>query len=363
MEIGVRKVTLVISIEEQREILDMKSVLEALELLYREEAAGRALTRRRSDTVVPNQIGVYGLKSMDGVVPAFDVGAVRINSDVITWPTVGNSKRRVKVPAAPGNRWVGLILLFSVSTGEPLGIFPDGYVQRMRVGGTSGLGLKYLARDDVSVLGLIGSGWQAGSQLLAACEVRKFDKVVVYSPTRENLFNFVAEMAPQIGVEIEALDSSEAVLSQADVVLCATNSLQPVFDGTLVAPGQHLGCIKNCELDENAFRRIDRLVIHAASESPAHMMMDSARPEGLSGDLGWVADHGGIDWGSAPTLSQLITGEVRGRSSEDEVSCFANNLGLGIQFAAVGAKLLEIAREKGAGQELPTEWFTQNVHP
>ena len=68
--------TLVLSIEEQREILDMKNVLQALEILYKEEAAGRALSRRRSDTIVPNEIGVYGLKSMDGVVPAFDIGAV-----------------------------------------------------------------------------------------------------------------------------------------------------------------------------------------------------------------------------------------------------------------------------------------------
>ncbi len=353
--------TLVLSIEEQQEILDMKSVLGALEVLYREQAAGRALTRQRSDVIVPNQTGVYGLKSMDGVVPAFDVGAVRINSDVITWPKVGNTKRRVKVPAAPGNRWVGLVLLFSVSTGEPLAIFPDGFVQRMRVGGTSGLGVKYLAREDSKVLGVIGSGWQAGSQVLAACEVRNFERVVVYSPTRENLVKFVEEMAPQVSAPVIAADSAEAVVSQADVVLCATNSLQPVFDGTLVRSGQHLGCIKNCELDDNAFKRVDRLVIHSIDSSPKHLVMEEAEAPGE--DRGWDDSHGGIDWSNAPTLAQLVSGAVPGRQSSEEVTCFDNNLGLGIQFAAVGAKLLEIAKEKGAGHELPTEWFTQKVHP
>lgn len=355
--------TLVLSIEEQREILDMKNVLEALEILYKEEAAGRALSRRRSDTIVPNQIGVYGLKSMDGVVPAFDVGVVRINSDVVTWPTAGKTKRRVKVPAAPGNRWVGLILLFSISTGEPLAIMPDGYVQRMRVGGTSGLGVKYLAREDAKVLGLIGSGWQAGSQVLAACQVRDFDKVMVYSPTRENLVSFVREIGPQVKADVQAADSSETVLSEADVVLCATNSLQPVFDGKLVRPGQHLGCIKHCELDDNAFKRADRMVIHTPSASPMHQVMETVLMEELSGDQGWADDHGGIDWNGVPTLAQLVTGAVQGRNSPDEVTCFVNNLGLGIQFAAVGARLYEIAHERGVGRELPTEWFTQNVHP
>ena len=339
----------------------MKSVLDALEILYREQAVGRAVTRPRSDIIAPNQTGVYGLKTMDGVVPAFDVGAVRINSDVITWPKVGASKRRVKVPAAPGNRWVGLVLLFSVSNGEPLAIFPDGYVQRMRVGATSGLGAKFLARKDSKVLGLIGSGWQAGAQLLAACEVREIEKVVVYSPTRENLLNFVEDMANQVGVEVMAADSAEAVAAEADLVLCATNSIQPVFDGTLIRSGQHLGCIKNCELDVNAFKRIDRIVVHSQDTGPKHLVMEAAESHG--GDRGWDESHGDIDWNGVPTLAQLVAGEAEGRQSSTEVTCFANNLGLGIQFAAVGAKLLQIAREKGAGHELPTEWFTQTVHP
>ena len=355
--------TLVLSIEEQRELLDMKSVFEALEVLYREEAVGRAITRPRSDVLVPNQNGAYGLKSMDGVVPAFNVGVVRINSDVITWPTVGTAKRRVKVPAAPGDRWVGLILLFSMSTGEPLAIMPDGYVQRMRVGGTSGLGVKYLARQNADVLGILGSGWQAGAQVLAACEARNVEKVVVYSPNRENLLRFTDEIGRSVKADVIAADSPEAVLGEGDVVLCATNALQPIFDGSLLRPGQHLGCIKPCELDRTAYARVDRLIIHSPDSTPKHVVMDEARVEVLAGDKGWSADAGGVDWKSTPTLSQLITGAVEGRGSDEEVTCFANNMGLGIQFAAVGAKLLELARARGAGTELPTEWFTQNVHP
>ena len=109
---------------------------------------------------------------MDGVVPKLGVGAVRINSDIITWPKRGNNMRREKVPAAPNNRYVGLVLLFSVETGEPLAILPDGVMQRMRVGAANGLGIKYLARENAKTVGILGSGWQAGAQLMAACAVR-----------------------------------------------------------------------------------------------------------------------------------------------------------------------------------------------
>lgn len=187
--------------------------------------------------------------------------------------------------------------------------------------------------------------------------------MVAYSPTRENLLKFVDEISSEVEADVVAADSAEAAISGADVVLCATNSVQPVFDGTLVQKGQHLGCIKNCELDDNAFKRVDRLVIHAKDSSPKHLVMKGVDSGGDSEVEGWKDDHGGIDWNSAPTISQLVSGSVQGRGSEDEVTCFANNLGLGVQFAAVGAKLIEIAREKGVGHELPTEWFTQTVHP
>ena len=93
---------------------------------------------------------------------------------------------REKVPAAPGNRWVGLVLLFSVDNGEPLAIMPDGVMQRMRVGATNGLGIKYLARKNAETVGILGSGWQAGSQLMAACAVRDIKQIRCFSPTREN---------------------------------------------------------------------------------------------------------------------------------------------------------------------------------
>jgi alanine dehydrogenase len=355
--------TLIVSIEDQRELLGMQDVLDALEPMYRELADGTAVSRVRSDTICRAEDGVYGLKSMDGVVPSAGVGAVRINSDIVTWPLVNGHPRRVKVPAAPGGRWVGLILLFSISTGEPLGIVPDGFIQRMRVGGTSGLAVKSMARTDARILGVLGSGWQAGGQVLGACAVRDFSEVLVHSPNSENCRRFADEMATETGRRVRAVASPQEIMSSADVVLCATNSLQPVLHGASVRPGQFIGCIRPPELDLEAYRRADHVVIHDREWSPTHVVAGGPAVEALVVDNGWASVRDVVNWDQAPMLSQVIAGDVAGRSDDAEVTCFVNNIGTGAQFAAVGARLLQLAREKGAGHELPTEWFTQNVHP
>ena len=71
----------------------------------------------------------------------------------------------------------------------------------------------------------------------------------------------------------------------------------------------------------------------------------------------------GIDWQSLPTLSDLLCRRIKGRESDQQITAFVNNIGLGAQFAAVGAKVYEAAKAKGLGREVPLDWFTQDVHP
>ncbi len=354
--------TLVLSGEEVRDLLTMPECIAVLEEAYRELAAGRGVNRTRSDTFVPGRNGaLYSLKSMDGIAPALGVGAVRINSDVVTWPTREGNQRREKVPAAAG-RWVGLVLLFSVETGEPLAIFPDGYLQRLRVGATNGLGAKYLSRADSKVVGLIGSGWQAGGQLMAICAVRPVREVRCYSTKRENREAFAREWSRTLGVEIRAADSAEAAARGADVVLCATNTIDHVFFARWVEAGVHLSSIKRPELEPAAIRRADRVVIHTRDAKPIHNAAAGVEVPEAGEGKGWrLAEE--IDFASLPELKDLVSGHAPGRQRAEEVTCFLNNIGMGYQFAAAGAALYRKARERGVGRELPTEWFTQDVHP
>src|SRR6202011_4833165 len=115
--------------------------------------------------------------NMNGVIPDQGIAAVRVNSDILTWPASKHGVKRVKVPSAPNGRYVGLVLLFSTRTGEPLAIYPDGIVQRMRTGATSGLAAKYMAREDARIVALLGTGWQAGSQAMAICAARPIEQI------------------------------------------------------------------------------------------------------------------------------------------------------------------------------------------
>ena len=98
------------------------------------------------------------------------------------------------IPAAPGNKWVGLVLLFSAETGEPLAIFPDGIIQGIRVAASSALAARFLSREDSAIVGILGSGWQARAHAKAMCSVRAIKKILVHSPTKANRDNFAAEV-------------------------------------------------------------------------------------------------------------------------------------------------------------------------
>jgi len=271
--------------------------------------------------------------------------------------------RREKVPAAPNGRYCGLVLLFSTENGEPLAILPDGVMQRMRVGAANGLGIKYLARKNARTVGILGSGWQAGAQLMAACAVRSIETIRCFSPNPANRTAFATQMSQVLGVEVVAVDQTEDAIDGADIVMCATNTLDNVFFERWIRPGIHLSSIKLPEIELKALQRADRIVLHSHDASPIHVTArDLAFTESDKQQRGWssVVD---LDFQKLPTLPELIAGKAPGRRSDDEVTCFMNNLGLGYQFAAAGAVVYRNAKASGVGHELPTDWFTEDVHP
>jgi alanine dehydrogenase len=356
--------TLILSNDDVAKVLTIGECIDALEEAYIELAEGRGVTRTRSDTMTPTARpdALYSLKSMDGVIPKFGISAVRINSDILTWPTDGNTMRRVKVPAAPGNRYVGLVLLFSTATGEPLAILPDGVMQRLRVGAANGIALKHLAREDASVIGLLGSGWQAGAQLMAACAVRKIERVRCFSPSRDNREAFARTMTEALGIDVSPVEQPEEAIAGADVAMCATNAIDPVFYARWIEPGMCLSSIKRPEIEAAGVLKADRVVIHARESAPIFTATTGLKVEEQSDNRGWNS-AGAVDFKTLPTLPELLIGKVAGRQSDDEVTCFINNLGIGYQFAAAGAVVYRKAKESGLGRELPTDWFTEDVHP
>jgi ornithine cyclodeaminase/alanine dehydrogenase-like protein (mu-crystallin family) len=349
---------LVLSNDEIAGLMAMPDYMAALEPMYRDYAGERALLSPRFDNMVPSPHAgaYYSFKHMGGSWPAQGVQALRVNSDVVTHPVVAGRPRRVKQPMADG-RWVGLVLLFSTDTGKLLALFPDGVMQRMRVGAASGLALKHLAREDASTLALIGTGWQAGAQLMAARAVRNFRDVRVYSPRRESREAFVAEHEG-----VRAVDSAEECVAGADVILAATSSMVRVLEPAWLGPGAHIGCIKSQEIDGEVLDRCDRVFVHNRRQAKQYNNVMPGTPNvDEEQEEGWWKDPARRE--RYPDLGELLSERAPGRERADEITCFVNNVGTGLQFAAAGVAALRKAREKGVGRELPDEWFTENVHP
>src|ERR1051325_3770440 len=206
---------IILSNEEVAELLTMENCLRHLETAYMELSEGVAVNRPRSDLYLPatTSDGVYCYKTMEGGLTREKVVALRLNSDVIKWQDKGGRIIKDKVPAAPGNKWVGLVLLFSAESGEAPAIFPDGIIQGIRVAATSALAARYLAREDATTLGILGSGWQARAPARAIGAGREFKRILVHSPTQANRDKFAVEVQKQTGVTVEPVASGEAVAS------------------------------------------------------------------------------------------------------------------------------------------------------
>jgi ornithine cyclodeaminase/alanine dehydrogenase-like protein (mu-crystallin family) len=197
---------------------------------------------------------------------------------------------------------------------------------------------------------------------MGACAVRKIETIRCFSPNQDRCTAFAREMSAALSVEVAPVGSPEEAIGGADIVMCATNSIDNIFFARWITPGIHLSSIKLPEIEIAAIKRADRLVIHTHDAKPLQVTAKGvAVPEAAQGK-GWALGKG-IDFMAAPTLADVISVKSAGRGSDDEVTCFINNLGLGYQFAAAGAAVYRKAKERGVGRDLPGEWFTQDVHP
>jgi alanine dehydrogenase len=351
--------TLILSNEEIAQVLTMKPCLEALEEGYREQAEGRSVNQLRYDTNMPlperpERMARYEFKTMVGILPKAGVAALRMSSTLNHRPIIDGIERAERLYLAPGGATVGLLQLYSVHTGELLALMPDGLIQGMRVGGTYGLALKYLSRENASDLGLLGSGWQARFQLTAASLVRKLKRVKVYCPTIEHREAFAREMAAELGIEVRPVASVSEAASDVDILIAATNARAPLITGEFVQKGMHVSAVQN-ELSDQAIAKADLLVAHS---SKRYMIYEGG--EGQYGKL--IPQRAAAEHEKLPLIENVIAGKIKGRTAADQVTMFRSGSGMGLQFAAVGVRVYQLAKDRGLGRRIPTEWFTQTLH-
>ena len=357
--------------EHVQQVLDMPTCLSAMEDAYRELNERRAGYRPRIDFYVPEEPHYYRWGTMEGASRKLGVFAIRMKSDMLAWEEKDGFTVEDKYCIERG-RYCGLIFLLSTRNAEPLAIINDGYLQHMRVGACAGIGTKYLARADAKVMAMIGSGGMARTYATAIKQVRPIEVMRVFSPTKANREAYAAEMTEQLDIEVIAVDSPEKALRGADIVSLTTDSLVPVIKAEWLEPGMHINNVRNNEAGADVLKRADV----RARLGTSTLFADRNAPEvvtGSDGMFGYIAGnaeekkkiptapHLDIDNPNIGTVPDIIAGRWVGRADDRQVT-FLNNQGTqGLQFAAVGATVYNLAKAKGLGHPLPLEWFTQNI--
>ena len=235
----------------------MADCVDVLRRFFEEEGKGQVLTRQRTESWLPHLTTdtFYQCKTMEGGVPYIGKYVIRIDSNVTRKKQQGQSSRVEHVPFGNGS-WMGMLLVFSTETGELLGWMPDGYLQRTRVGALYALAADYLARPDAEEVGLIGSGWQAGGQILGLRCVRNIKKVRVFSSNADRRSRFADELQASLGIEVRPVAAARDAFAKADIVALATNANEKVMESLWVEPGQHLSSVRFLELDPRSYARL-----------------------------------------------------------------------------------------------------------
>ncbi|MDH5748957.1 MAG: ornithine cyclodeaminase family protein [Rhodospirillales bacterium] len=360
--------TLFLNNDHIAQVLDMGMAIDVLEDAYRDYGKGSATCVPRVDVQIPT--GSSGKTYQFGTTIGGSTDkylAMRIKSDVMFEEESDGLRRKGKYCVEPG-LYCGLVFLFSVENGEPLAILNDGLLQKARVGADSAIGVKYMAREDSSVLGMLGSGGMARMHLDAFIKVRPIRKMKVYSPTPENRKAFANEAEKKYGIEAIAVNDPNEIYSGADIVAACTNVIGPVVQGKCLEQGTHVISIGGT-LDQAASSRIDVSLRFGNAPAPQE------RPDFVVTEecLTYVAESAGkVSYGGTKkfsnippdkqvSLKDLMKNPSLGRTSFEQITFSERGNLHGLQFYSVAGKAYERALNKGLGTRIPTDQFLQTI--
>jgi alanine dehydrogenase len=240
--------------------------------------------------------------------------------------------------------------LFDADSGYLLAVLDGASMNPFKTGAAGAVGIDALAREDATELGIIGSGAQARGQLRAAVEVREFETVNVFSPTKDNREAFAAAMNERYDASVAAVASSAAAVEGADVLITATTANEPVFDGERLEDGTHVTAMGQYDPEK---RELDPTTISRSKYVPD--LRGRATAEGDAGSFIGALEEGAIGEDHVHAeLGEIVAGEPPGRESAGEITVFDSG-GTAIETVAAAYMLYEKALEEDLGQSL--EWF------
>jgi ornithine cyclodeaminase/alanine dehydrogenase-like protein (mu-crystallin family) len=239
-----------------------------------------------------------------------------------------------------------VVPLFRSTTGEMAALIEADALGQLRTGAATGVATKYLANPNARSICIIGTGYQARTQLEAVAAVRPLERVRAFGRDPERREKFCREMSERIGVGVESARSAEAAVSGADIVITATTATQVVLDGAWLTPGMHINAMganwaQKRELDATAVGRANKIVVDSIKQ---------ARME--AGDLIQAFGEDESRWNTVQELAQIVARKTSGRNNADEITLFKSN-GIATWDLAAAVRVYEMATAQGKGKPIP----------
>jgi alanine dehydrogenase len=315
--------TLHISESDVRRLLTMPMAIEAVEEISRKQADGTVLVHPRRRFQLPNGGYFHYMAAMDTAA-----GFIAMKQY-----TYVKGALRFLVP------------LYEIATGALLTLIEADYMGQLRTGAASGVATKFLARQNARSAAIIGTGGQAKTQLEAIANVRKLESVLVYGRDVQRRNQFAGEMSARLNLKVTAADTPAAAVRNADIVITATKSARPVFDGHDLAPGVHINAIganhaNKQELDAVAVERANLIFVDSLEQSKQE-----------AGDLIIPFEKQPQRWEQVRELAQLVAEKTAGRTSDQQITLFKSN-GIASWDLAVGMRVYNLAKEQGLGKSI-----------
>ncbi len=314
---------------EIRGLLDMGQTIPAVEKSLADFSAGKVILPDVVNMDLPRFQGEVHVKS--AYIQGEEFYCIKVASGFYLNPSHG-------LPV--GN---GLILLFEARTGRPLGLlFDNGFITEIRTGAAGAVAAKHLARDKVSIVGLIGAGAQARFQLQALMEVRPPREIRVWSRDAAHAGAFIEEMKPRFPADYRAVGSPAEAAGGADLIITVTPSRRPLLKASWLSPGVHITAVGSdgpdkCELEPEVLARADLVYC------------DSVRQCSLLGEVHHALEKKIIRRGQiSGELGEIILGKKPGRFNAGQITV-ADLTGLGAEDAAAAAVVFKKALSSGTG--------------
>lgn len=246
-----------------------------------------------------------------------------------------------------------LVPLFHTESGDLLALIEADYLGQMRTGAASGIATKLMARADARTVGIIGTGLQARTQLEAIVRVRKIERVNAFARDAERRSQFAREMTERLKIPVAGVDSPEAAVRTADILVTSTNATKPVVEGRWLRPGMHINAIganfpQKRELDSVAVFRAGIIAADSREQSKLE-----------AGDMIQAFAGDESKWSQVIELAKIAAGRAPGRTSAEEITIFKSN-GVAIEDIVTAGRIYEIAVEKKRGINLPF-WSKKNA--